>query len=141
MNNIVYSLPMKRQLLTPDIVRAETVCVKSQYTEELIASVEYVLHYRNKDIAPLENDGSDGERVLTSNLAAEGKDHADVPSRRAFEALLELLPLFSGKNIAPALNRDDDSFGLSSKLEMEIKTDDFKQALSHSFGIFSIISP
>ena len=64
----------------------------SQYKEELIASVEYVLHYRNKDIAPLENDGSDGERVLTSNLAAESKDHADVPSRRAFEALLELLP-------------------------------------------------
>lgn len=64
----------------------------SQYKEELIASVQYVLHCRNIDIAPLERDGSDGERSITSNLAAEGKDHADVPSRRAFEALLELLP-------------------------------------------------
>lgn len=64
----------------------------SQYDEDLIASVEYVLHCRNMDIAPLESDGSDGERAITSNLSAEGKDHADVPSRRAFEALLELLP-------------------------------------------------
>lgn len=64
----------------------------SQYKEELIASVKYVLHCRNIDIAPLENDGRNGERALTSNLAAEGKDHADVPSRRAFEALLEFLP-------------------------------------------------
>ena len=63
-----------------------------QYEEELVASVEYVLYYRNQDIAPLESDGGDGERVLTSNLSAEGKDHADVPSRKAFETLLDLLP-------------------------------------------------
>lgn len=63
-----------------------------QYEEELIASIEYVLHYRNSDIAPLESNGGDGDRVLTSNLAAEGKDHADVPSRKSFETLLDLLP-------------------------------------------------
>lgn len=63
-----------------------------QYEEDLVASVEYVLHYRNKDIAPLERDGDEGERVITSNLAAEGRDHADVPSRQAFDSLLGLLP-------------------------------------------------
>lgn len=63
-----------------------------QYEEDLIASVEYVLRYRNQDIAPLESNGGDGERILTSNLAAEGKDHADVPSRQKFEALVALLP-------------------------------------------------
>ena len=63
-----------------------------QYEEDLVASVEYVLHYRNKDIAPLERDGGEGERVITSNLAAEGRDHADVPSRQAFDSLLGLLP-------------------------------------------------
>lgn len=63
-----------------------------RYDYELIASVEYVLHYRNQDIAPLENNGGDDDRVLTSNLAAEGKDRADVPSRRNFEEMLSLLP-------------------------------------------------
>ncbi len=63
-----------------------------RYDEELITSVEYVLHYRNQDIAPLESNGGDDDRVLTSNLAAEGKDHADVPSRKNFEEMLSLLP-------------------------------------------------
>ena len=34
-----------------------------QYEEDLIASVEYVLRYRNQDIAPLESNGGDGERL------------------------------------------------------------------------------
>lgn len=63
-----------------------------QYEESLIASVEYVLRYRNKDIAPLEDDGRGGYRALTSKLAAERKDHADVPSKAAFEKLLSLIP-------------------------------------------------
>ena len=63
-----------------------------RYDEELIASVEYVLHYRNQDIASLESNGGESDRVLTSNLAAEGKDHADVPSRKNFEDMLSLLP-------------------------------------------------
>lgn len=64
----------------------------SQYDENFVASVEYVLFYRNQDIAPLESNGGEGYRVITSNLAADGKDHADVPSRQNFEALLSLLP-------------------------------------------------
>ena len=64
----------------------------SQYDESLIASVEYVLRHRNEDIAPLEDDGNGGTRAFTSILAAEGKDHADVPSRNRFEALLQLIP-------------------------------------------------
>ena len=62
------------------------------YEETLIASVEYVLSYRNQDIAPLESNGDGGYRTITSELAATGKDHADVSSRRNFEALLALLP-------------------------------------------------
>ena len=64
----------------------------SQYDESLIASVEYVLRNRNADIAPLEDDGNGGTRAFTSVLAAEGKDHADVPSRNCFEVLLQLIP-------------------------------------------------
>lgn len=64
----------------------------SQYDENFVASVEYVLFYRNQDIAPLESNGGEGYRVITSDLAADGKDHADVPSRQNFEALLSLLP-------------------------------------------------
>ncbi len=63
-----------------------------QYDEELIASVEYVLHYRNQDIAPLEPIGHESERIITSCLNAEGKDRVDVLSRRNFEALLALIP-------------------------------------------------
>ena len=64
----------------------------SQYDENFVASIEYVLFYRNQDIAPLESNGGEGYRVITSDLAADGKDHADVPSRQNFEALLSLLP-------------------------------------------------
>lgn len=62
------------------------------YEEKLIASVEYILTYRNQDVAPLESNGDDGYRLFTSELAAEGKEHVDVLSRRNFEALLALLP-------------------------------------------------
>ena len=63
-----------------------------QYDEALIASVEYVLFYRNQDIAPIENIDGEAYRIFTSNLAAEGKDHANVPSRKNFESLIELIP-------------------------------------------------
>ena len=64
----------------------------SQYDFALILSVEYVLHFRNRDIAPLERDGDGGDRVFTSMLLAQGKTHADVPSRQRFEKLLSLIP-------------------------------------------------
>ena len=64
----------------------------SSYEPDFISSVEYVLHFRNADIAPLESDGGDGERVFTSILSAEGKDRADVPGRKRFEQLLSLIP-------------------------------------------------
>ena len=53
--------------------------------------MEYVLYYRNQGIAPLEKNGGDGYRVITSNLAAEGKDHADVPSRQRFNKAIAML--------------------------------------------------
>ena len=62
------------------------------FETDLITSVEYVLHVRNEDIAPLENDGMNGHRVLTSKLAAEDKAHGDVPSRQRFERLLSMIP-------------------------------------------------
>ena len=64
----------------------------AQYSSELIASVEYVLRVRNQDIAPLESSGNALNRAFTSKLAAEGKCHADVPSRRNYEALIALIP-------------------------------------------------
>ena len=62
------------------------------YEDYLVLSVEYVLRYRNRDIAPMEDNGHGGYRIFTSRLAAEGKDHADVPSRQVFEQLLALIP-------------------------------------------------
>ncbi len=83
-------------LLPRDEDEAMNLCVfdvlDSRYDERLIASVEYVLTYRNRDIAPLEDDGGEGYRLITSNLAAKGKDHADVPSRQNFDALMALIP-------------------------------------------------
>ncbi len=63
-----------------------------QYSADLLKSVEYVLRFRNSDIAPMENNGYGGDRVLTSRLATEGNPYKDVPSRQAFEKLLELIP-------------------------------------------------
>ena len=64
----------------------------SCYETDLISSVEYVLHYRNADISPLEDDGIGGEKVFTSALSAKSKDRADVPSRQRFEKLISLIP-------------------------------------------------
>lgn len=63
-----------------------------QYDNNLIASVEYILHNRNSDIGQLENDGYGNHRVFTSELAAKQLDHQDVPSRRVFDALISLIP-------------------------------------------------
>ena len=76
-----------------DALYAIDIC-DTQFDEELIASVEYVLRNRNRDIAPLEDDGNDGKRYFASILAAEGKAHGDVPSRKNFEALLGMIPQY-----------------------------------------------
>lgn len=78
-----------------DKVYEKTSCVDvwdCSFEADLITSVEYVLHVRNEDISPLENDGMNGHRVLTSKLAAEGKAHGNVPSRQRFERLLSMIP-------------------------------------------------
>lgn len=59
---------------------------------DLILSVLHVLYYRNTDIAPMEIDANDVERVLNNSLLAGGGQHADVPGRRRYEALIGLLP-------------------------------------------------
>lgn len=64
----------------------------SNYDNDLIQSVIYILRSRNTDIAPMEMDDPVTERVWTSDLIAEGKQHKDVPSRRTFEDLLRLIP-------------------------------------------------
>ena len=64
----------------------------SKFDNKLIAAVESIIYNRNKDIAPLEENGFDGKRIITSDLAARGKDKADVKSRRDFEKLISLVP-------------------------------------------------
>ena len=86
----VFALLPKDEKLIDNILKVDIH--DCRYDTDLIASVEYVLHYRNKDIAPMEINYDDKERLITSNLAAKGKDHADVPSRQAFEKLLDLIP-------------------------------------------------
>lgn len=62
------------------------------YEDTLIISVMYVLYNRNRDIAPMEMDDEDTERVWMSSLHAKGEQHADVSSRQAFDALMALIP-------------------------------------------------
>ena len=64
----------------------------SHFSQDLILSVEYVLRNRNRDIAPLENDGFGNYRVLTSILAANKQDHTIVPSKQNFNKLIALIP-------------------------------------------------
>ena len=64
----------------------------SKYDKKLIAGIESVIFNRNKDIAPLEDDGFGFKRIITSDLAAKGKDKADVKSKRDFEKLISLVP-------------------------------------------------
>jgi len=64
----------------------------SQYEDTLIYSVESVLRHRNRDVAPPEENGNGGIRILTSTLAAKGQVHSDAPSRQTFDKLLALIP-------------------------------------------------
>lgn len=63
----------------------------SQHHFGLIYSLQYVLYSRNRDIAGYEKTPS-GIRRLTDAVTAERKQHADVPSRRDYEAIINLLP-------------------------------------------------
>ena len=62
------------------------------YDYDLILSVMYILNYRNIDIAPMETSDSGTEHVLTTSINASGEQHADVPSRKTYEALIDLIP-------------------------------------------------
>ena len=62
------------------------------YDEDLIMSVMHVLYYRNRDIGPMEMDDENTPRVMMSSLHAKGEQHADVPSRKTFDALMALIP-------------------------------------------------
>ncbi len=58
----------------------------------LILSVLYVLYNRNTGTAPMEKDSETTNRVITSSLIADGGQHTDTPSRRAYDALINLIP-------------------------------------------------
>ena len=61
------------------------------YEDDLIASVQYVLFCRNRDIGGMEVEDYT-KRVITSSLIAQDAQHEDVPSRRAYEQLMALIP-------------------------------------------------
>lgn len=67
-------------------------CWHPCYEYELILSVMYVLYCRNRGIGPEEKDDDDTERVIISSLEAKNSQHADTPDRRAFDALMALIP-------------------------------------------------
>ncbi len=62
------------------------------YANDLILSVVYVLQNRNRDIIP-SGLVKESEPIFTGTLMAEGKQHVDVPSRRAYEGLIDLIPI------------------------------------------------
>lgn len=59
------------------------------YDEELICAVQYVLQERND---PEEDAFNGALRCITDEKTALGKHRTDTPSRRAFEALMALVP-------------------------------------------------
>ena len=62
------------------------------YDYDLILSVMYILNYRNIDVAPMELREDETEHVLTTSINARGEQHANVPSRKTYEALIGLIP-------------------------------------------------
>ena len=81
-------LPDPKKLKNMPILDAEDRC----FDKRLIQSVEYIIRFRDQDIAPLECVGKGLYRVLTSELAAKRQDNADVPSKRRLKKLLSLIP-------------------------------------------------
>ena len=72
------------EVYTPDVWDCQHDC-------DLIASVQYVLHYRNADIAGIEDDGQGNERVITDRASAAGTHRTDLPGRTNFEGLISLI--------------------------------------------------
>ena len=64
----------------------------TQHEDDLIASVQYVLHFRNSIDGSVERDGNESERVLTDNITAEGAHHRDTAYRKSFDGLMALIP-------------------------------------------------
>ena len=60
--------------------------------EDLIASVQYVLHYRNSKDRDIETDGADNERALTDSATAAGTHREESFDRKNFDALIALIP-------------------------------------------------
>ncbi|MBR0341787.1 MAG: hypothetical protein IJK38_04470 [Oscillospiraceae bacterium] len=64
----------------------------TNYEDDLITSVQYVLHCRNRDIDGIELEHNETERLFTSSLIAQDAQHVDVPSRAAYEQMMSLIP-------------------------------------------------
>lgn len=62
------------------------------YDDDLVLSVEYVLHYRNEDIQAVETDKYHNPYVLTDSVTAKQENRQAVRSRETFEKMIELIP-------------------------------------------------
>ena len=82
-------LPREKETIKPLIRKHLSVC---GYSDELTASVEYVLSYRNIDISSTSSYENDTEQALTNIISAAGAIDHSVPSRQNFEKLLALIP-------------------------------------------------
>lgn len=60
----------------------------ADYDDDLVYSVEYVLHNRND----VETDGQDYDRTVTSDLLASGRVAPDDPDRKNYDALIRMIP-------------------------------------------------
>ena len=82
-------LPREKETIKPLIKNHLSVC---GYSDELAASVEYVLRYRNIDIPSTSSYENDTDQALTNTISAAGAIDHSVPSRQNFEKLLALIP-------------------------------------------------
>lgn len=64
----------------------------TNYEDDLITSVQFVLHCRNRDIEEIEVESTNVKRLFTDSLVARDAQHVNVPSREAYEQLIALIP-------------------------------------------------
>lgn len=75
-----------------------------QYSDELLASVQYVLAHRNGEPETMKNGY---KKVFTDAPTAAGNNHVDKPERKAFDSIISMLPQ---KDIDHAVKSFEDLF-------------------------------
>lgn len=86
----MFSILPKDEMLLEDLYLMDAW--SPDFSEDLVTSVEYVLHHRNEDIHAIEKDPYKNPYVLTDVVTAKRENKQAVPSRESFEKMISLIP-------------------------------------------------